>query len=76
MRIDPVAGGPETSAGGPGFGLRKRLDGGYTVGNWSRNATDIVPDSVRFSRDFLPMWWLHRKERAIAPWPAPGCAKA
>jgi glycine/D-amino acid oxidase-like deaminating enzyme len=65
MRIDPVAGGPETSAGGPGFGLRKRLDGGYTVGNWSRNATDIVPDSVRFARDFLPMWWMHRKEARL-----------
>ena len=62
MRIDPVAGGPETSAGGPGFGLRKRLDGGYTVGNWSRNGADIVPDSVRFARDFLPIWWMHRKE--------------
>jgi glycine/D-amino acid oxidase-like deaminating enzyme len=59
MRIDPVAGGPETSVGGPGFGLRKRLDGGYTVGNWNRNQADIVPDSIRFARDFLPMWWLH-----------------
>jgi glycine/D-amino acid oxidase-like deaminating enzyme len=65
MRIDPIEGGPETSAGGPGFGLRKRLDGGYTVGNWSRNATDIVPDTVRFARDFLPMWWLHRKEARL-----------
>jgi glycine/D-amino acid oxidase-like deaminating enzyme len=65
MRIDPVAGGPETSVGGPGFGLRKRLDGGYTVGDWSRNVADIVPDSVRFSRDFLPMWWQHRKQARL-----------
>jgi glycine/D-amino acid oxidase-like deaminating enzyme len=62
MRIDPVEGGPEASTGGPGFGLRKRLDGGYTVGNWNRNRADIVPDTVRFSPDFLPMWWLHRKD--------------
>jgi glycine/D-amino acid oxidase-like deaminating enzyme len=62
MRIDPVEGGPETSTGGPGFGLRKRLDGGYTVGNWDRNGADIVPDTVRFARDFLPMWWMHRKQ--------------
>jgi glycine/D-amino acid oxidase-like deaminating enzyme len=62
MRIDPVAGGPEASIGGPGFGLRKQLDGGYTVGNWNRNIADIVPDSVRFARDFLPMWWQHRKD--------------
>ncbi|MSP00870.1 MAG: FAD-binding oxidoreductase [Acetobacteraceae bacterium] len=65
MRIDPVVGGPETSTGGPGFGLRKRLDGGYTVGNWSRNTADLVPDSARFSRDFLRMWWLHRKETRL-----------
>jgi glycine/D-amino acid oxidase-like deaminating enzyme len=65
MRIDPVEGGPETSLGGPGFGLRKRLDGGYTVGNWSRNDADFVPDSVRFVRDFLPMWWQHRKETRL-----------
>jgi glycine/D-amino acid oxidase-like deaminating enzyme len=72
MRIDPVAGGPEVSTGGPGFGLRKRLDGGYTVGNWSRNDVDVVPDSIRFLRDFLPMWWLHRKETRLrfgAAWP-------
>src|SRR4029077_3897955 len=56
MRIDPVEGGPEFSVGGPGFGLRKRIDGGYTIGNWSRNIAEIVPDSVRFARDFLPMW--------------------
>jgi glycine/D-amino acid oxidase-like deaminating enzyme len=65
MRIDPVEGGPETSASGPGFGLRKRLDGGYTVGNWSRNAADIVPDTARFFRDFFPLWWLHRRETKL-----------
>jgi glycine/D-amino acid oxidase-like deaminating enzyme len=71
MRIDPVEGGPETSTGGPGFGLRRRLDGGYTVGNWSRNNVDIVPDSARFFGDFLPMWWMHRKETKLRfgrPW--------
>ena len=65
MRIDPVDGGPETSVGGPGFGLRKRLDGGYTVGNWSRNVVDIVPDALRQSRPFLRMWWLHRKQTKL-----------
>ena len=32
MRTEPLAGGPETSASGVGFGFRKRLDGGYNVG--------------------------------------------
>jgi glycine/D-amino acid oxidase-like deaminating enzyme len=54
MRTDPLPGGPEVSAGGFGFGLRKRLDGGYTVASWSHNVADIVPDSFRFFGDFLP----------------------
>jgi glycine/D-amino acid oxidase-like deaminating enzyme len=54
MRTEPLQGGPEASASGFGFGLRKRLDGGYTVASWSGNVADIVPDSFRFFRDFLP----------------------
>jgi glycine/D-amino acid oxidase-like deaminating enzyme len=34
--------------------LRKRLDGGYTVSHGSVVA-DIVPDSFRYFRDFLPL---------------------
>ncbi len=70
MRIDPVAGGPETSTGGPGFGLRKRLDGGYTVGNWSQNRAQIVPDSARFFRDFRAIWWQNRKSTSLRVGPA------
>lgn len=54
MRTEPLPGGPEASASGFGFGLRKRLDGGYTVASWSGNVADIVPDSIRFFRDFMP----------------------
>jgi glycine/D-amino acid oxidase-like deaminating enzyme len=54
MRTEPLAGGPAASASGFGFGLRKRLDGGYTVANWNSNVVDIVPDSFRFLGDFLP----------------------
>jgi glycine/D-amino acid oxidase-like deaminating enzyme len=54
MRTDPLEGGPEASCSGDGFGLRKRLDGGYTVANWSANIADVVPDSFRFMRDFAP----------------------
>jgi glycine/D-amino acid oxidase-like deaminating enzyme len=45
--------------------LRRRLDGGYTLGNWSQNVAEIVPDSVRFFRDFFPMWRMHRKETRL-----------
>jgi glycine/D-amino acid oxidase-like deaminating enzyme len=60
MRTEALDGGPETSCSGAGFGLRKRLDGGYTVANWSANVVDIVPDSFRLFRDFAPAL---RKER-------------
>jgi glycine/D-amino acid oxidase-like deaminating enzyme len=60
MRTEPLEGGPEMSTSGFGFGLRKRLDGGYTVASWSGNVADIVPDSFRFFRDFLPAMWLRR----------------
>src|ERR1700744_1112421 len=35
MRTEPLRGGPEASASGDGFGFRKRLDGGYTLGSWA-----------------------------------------
>ncbi len=60
MRTEPLDGGPEASASGYGFGLRKRLDGGYTVASWSGNVAPIVPDTFRYVRDFLPAMWMRR----------------
>jgi glycine/D-amino acid oxidase-like deaminating enzyme len=60
MRTAPLPAGPETSVGGPSFGLRKRLDGGYTVANWSDNVAELVPDSFRFGPEFRPLLKLHR----------------
>lgn len=54
MRTDPLDGGPDTSCSGFGFGVRKRLDGGYNVASWSGNVHDLVPDTLRFFVDFLP----------------------
>lgn len=54
MRTEPLDGGPDTSCSGFGFGVRKRLDGGYNVASWSGNVHDIVPDTLRFFVDFLP----------------------
>lgn len=60
LRTEPLAGGPEACAGGFGFGLRKRLDGGYTLASWSRNIAELTPDSFRFFRDFLPALRMRR----------------
>jgi glycine/D-amino acid oxidase-like deaminating enzyme len=65
MRTEPLAGGPEVSASGFGFGLRKRLDGGYTVASWSGNVASVVPDTFRFMRDFFPAMRLQRKNLRV-----------
>ena len=61
MRTAPLEGGPEVNTKGPGFGLRKRLDGGYNIAFGQSNEVQIVPDSFRYFFDFLP--------RALAEWP-------
>jgi len=55
MRTGPIPGAPDISATGPGFGYRKRADGGYIVSQPSATIVDITPDSFRFLGDFLPM---------------------
>lgn len=60
LRTEPLQGGPEASVSGFGFGLRKRLDGGYTVASWSSNVVDIVPDSFRLFVDFYPAMRMRR----------------
>ena len=58
LRTEPLSGGPETSASGFGFGVRKRLDGGYNVASWSGNLFDITADAFTFFTDFLPSYRL------------------
>jgi glycine/D-amino acid oxidase-like deaminating enzyme len=55
LRTDPIAGGPDTALWATGFGMRRRLDGGFTIANGSSTRVEIVPDSVRFMRQFLPL---------------------
>jgi glycine/D-amino acid oxidase-like deaminating enzyme len=52
MRTSPVANAPEASLWAPGLGLRKRLDGGYSVAQGSVTDVDIGPDNIRFLRPF------------------------
>jgi glycine/D-amino acid oxidase-like deaminating enzyme len=54
MRTTPVQGGPETAIRTHGYALRKRADGGYTVAPGTEAMVDIVPDSLRLARAFLP----------------------
>src|SRR6185312_8858131 len=59
MRTERIDGGPEISASGGLFGYRKRMDGGYTVATLGVRTIDLVPDSFRLFRDYLPSVKLH-----------------
>ena len=54
MRTRPISGGPVGCGSGKGFGFRKRLDGGYNMSMRSAHPVDIVPDSFRYFRDYIP----------------------
>ncbi|TQS72534.1 FAD-binding oxidoreductase [Rhodobacteraceae bacterium] len=54
IRTAPLEGGPEHAIWSEGFSIRKRQDGGYTIADGFRNIVDIVPDSFRFMREFMP----------------------
>lgn len=54
LRTTPVDAGIETTLAFSDFALRKRMDGGYTVASLSGSIADIVPDSFRFLRQFIP----------------------
>ncbi|MER8562664.1 FAD-binding oxidoreductase [Mesorhizobium sp. M0578] len=54
FRTTPVANGPEQAVWAKSFGMRKRQDGGYTIASTTSSIVDIVPNSFRYVRDFLP----------------------
>ncbi|WP_062202614.1 FAD-binding oxidoreductase [Aureimonas sp. AU12] len=54
LRTKPLEGGPDQAVWAQDFAIRKRRDGGYTVASGHENVVDIVPDSFRHARDFVP----------------------
>ncbi|WP_213880789.1 FAD-binding oxidoreductase [Pseudomonas sp. dw_358] len=54
LRTFPLEGGPTQAIWSKDFALRQRQDGGYTVANGHENIVDVVPDSFRFGKDFIP----------------------
>jgi glycine/D-amino acid oxidase-like deaminating enzyme len=65
MHIDGVDHGPESAALCSDFAFRKRADGGYTVTGGTGAIADIVPDSIRFFRMFLPLAAAERRHTKI-----------
>jgi glycine/D-amino acid oxidase-like deaminating enzyme len=79
LRTNPIAGGPETALWASGYGIRRRLDGGFNIANGSSSQVDIVPDSFRFFFQFLPELkaeWkslrLRLGKRFLEEWREPG----
>lgn len=62
FRTAPISGGPDITAAGSVFALRKRLDGGYSIARRNANTATITPDHFRLLSDFLPRLWSNRHE--------------
>ncbi|MBW6418550.1 FAD-binding oxidoreductase [Celeribacter sp. PS-C1] len=54
MRTEAVEDGPEQTLKAPGFAMRKRLDGGYTIASSAPSRYQLTPDSFRLLKAFLP----------------------
>ena len=54
LRTAPLEGGPSAALWTDRYSVRRREDGGYTVATGHRNVADVVPDSFRQFRRFVP----------------------
>jgi glycine/D-amino acid oxidase-like deaminating enzyme len=62
FRTAPIDGGPDITAAGSVFALRKRLDGGYSIARRNANLAEITPDHFRLLADFWPRLRASRHE--------------
>jgi glycine/D-amino acid oxidase-like deaminating enzyme len=62
FRTKPLSGGPEITAAGSIFALRKRLDGGYSIARRNASTAEITPDHFRLLSDFFPQLLASRHE--------------
>ncbi|WP_050604237.1 FAD-binding oxidoreductase [Ruegeria sp. 6PALISEP08] len=61
LRTSPLQEGPGPALWSDDFAIRKRADGGYSIASGHENTVDIVPDSFRLARQFLPAFALEWK---------------
>jgi glycine/D-amino acid oxidase-like deaminating enzyme len=54
IRTSAIAGGPDTCTYLSEIGYRKRQDGGYTIACGTGYVVPLVPDSLRYLREYLP----------------------
>ena len=56
LRTEPAPEVLASPVSAPGFGMRRRLDGGYTVGMRGAASLDLTPDAFRYMRAFWPAY--------------------
>ncbi len=56
LRTEPISTPLDLTVNGKDFVCRKRADGGYTVSQFGASFADLVPDSFRLFKQFLPAW--------------------
>lgn len=78
MRTVPFDGPAGPTVYADRFSLRKRLDGGYNIGDPFHTKTELTPDSIRFAGDYIPMLRMSWKRmrllfgsRALREWRRP-----
>ena len=64
QRTEALPDGPDAAIWVPGICSRRRDDGGYSIENGGKYVADIVPDSFRFLRDYIPT--IRREGKAMA----------
>ena len=60
MRTAAAPAVTEGAMGAPGFSIRRRLDGGYSLALGSGAGFDITPDAFRYFRAFWPIFRMPR----------------
>jgi glycine/D-amino acid oxidase-like deaminating enzyme len=60
LRTEPAAHVTDSPVSTPGFGLRRRLDGGYTLGFRGHAVFELTPDAFRYMRAFWPAYMRER----------------
>jgi glycine/D-amino acid oxidase-like deaminating enzyme len=65
MRTAPLEGGPSCAGYLADIGYRKRADGGYTLAKGSGFRVPLVPDSLRYLREYLPT--IRKEAAALVP---------
>jgi glycine/D-amino acid oxidase-like deaminating enzyme len=65
MRTAPLADGPDPCTYLDAVGYRKRRDGGYTIARGAGYIVPLVPDSLRYIREFFPA--IRQERGALRP---------